>query len=77
MGKTELRLEIDATLLDQARAAEIHMAVVVERALKAALGQSAAEERAHQWAQENAASIEAHNRFVEAHGAFGAEWRSW
>lgn len=77
MGKTELKLEIDATLLEQARAAEIQMTLLLERALKAALGDAAAEERARRWARENAPSIEAHNRFVEDHGAFGAEWRNW
>jgi antitoxin CcdA len=39
--------------------------------------EKAAQERSRRWARENAASIEAHNRFVEEHGAFGAEWRSW
>jgi antitoxin CcdA len=77
MGKTELRLEIDTLLLEQARAAEIQLTLVVERALKQALGPKAAEERARRWEQESAASIEAHNRFVDENGAFGAEWRSW
>lgn len=77
MGKTELRLEIDTLLLEQARAAQIQLTVVVERALKQALGPGAAEERARRWAQDSADSIAAHNRFVEEHGAFGAEWRPW
>ena len=77
MGKTELKLEIDAALLEQARAAELQMTLVLERALKAELGDAAAAERARRWAAESAPSIEAHNSFVEAHGAFGAEWRSW
>ena len=77
MGKTELKLEIDAALVEQARAAEVQMALVLERALKSALGEKAAEERAVRWAEENARSIEAHNNFVDEHGAFGAEWRSW
>ena len=77
MGKTELKLEIDATLLEQARAAEIQMTLLFERALKSALGEAAADERAKRWAEENAASIDAHNRFVDDYGAFGAERRSW
>jgi antitoxin CcdA len=77
MGKTELKLEIDATLLEQARAAEIQMTLLLERALKAALGDAAAQERARRWAEQSAASIDAHNRFVDDHGAFGAEWRDW
>ena len=77
MGKTELKLEIDAVLAEQARVAEIQMTLVLERALKAELGEAAAAERARRWASESAPSIEAHNRFVQAHGAFGAEWRNW
>ncbi|HEX3920203.1 MAG TPA: type II toxin-antitoxin system CcdA family antitoxin [Caulobacteraceae bacterium] len=77
MGKTELRIEIDTLLLDQARTAELQVAIVVERALKAALGPAAAEERAKRWAAENAPAIEAHNRHVEEFGTFGEEWRSW
>lgn len=77
MGKIELKLEVDATLLEQARASEIQLTIVFERALREVLGPQAAEERAWKWASENAASIEAHNRFVDEHGAFGEEWRSW
>ena len=66
MGKTELKLEIDAMLAEQARVAEIQMTLLLERALKAALGEAAAaQERARRWAGESAASIDAHNRFVE------------
>jgi len=77
MGKTELKIEIDDLLLEQARAAEIQLSILMERALKEALGPDAAQERARRWAEASAPSIEAHNRFVEEHGAFGAEWRSW
>ncbi len=77
MGKAELRLEIDAVLLKQARAADVQMTIVVERALRAALGDDAAEERARRWAEENAAAIDAHNRFIEDFGTFGEEWRAW
>jgi antitoxin CcdA len=77
MGKAELRIEIDAQLLDQARAAELQLTILVERALKAALGTPGAEERARRWTEENAVSINAHNRYVEEHGAFGVSWRSW
>ena len=34
-----------------------------------------AEERARRWAEENADVIAELDRFVEEHGAFGAEWR--
>jgi post-segregation antitoxin (ccd killing protein) len=77
MGKAELRIEIDEHLLEQARAAEIHFSLLVERALKAALGPAAAEERARRWTEESAETIASHNRFVEENGEFGKAWRSW
>lgn len=77
MGKAELKIEIDADLLKQARAANLQMTLLMERAVREALGPQAAEARARQWATDNAESIASHNRFVEEHGAFGAEWRSW
>jgi antitoxin CcdA len=77
MGKAELKVEIDEHLLEQARAAELHVNLLVERALKTALGSTAAEERARRWAEENADAIASHNRFVEENGEFGREWRSW
>ena len=77
MGKTELRLDIDTDLLEQARAANLQMTLLMERALCEALGPQVAEARARQWAADNAQSIASHNRFVEENGAFGAEWRSW
>jgi hypothetical protein len=51
MGKTELKLEIDAGLDEQARVAAIQMTLVLERALKAELGEAAAAERARRWAK--------------------------
>ncbi|MBS0410264.1 MAG: type II toxin-antitoxin system CcdA family antitoxin [Proteobacteria bacterium] len=77
MGKVELRIEIDETLADQARAAEIQLSLFLERALKLALGPAAATERARRWADENADAIAAHNRYVEEQGPFGEEWRRW
>ena len=77
MGKTELKIEIDEHLLEQARASELRMTLVIERALKAELGPAAAEERARRWTDENADAIASHNRFVEENGEFGREWRSW
>lgn len=77
MGKTELKLEIDTHMLEQARAREIHLSLLLERALKKELGAAAAEERARRWADENADAIASHNRFVEENGEFGREWRSW
>jgi antitoxin CcdA len=77
MGKAELKLQIDAHLLEQARAAQIDMALIAERALKAALGPAAAEERSRAWAQDNAEAIADHNRRIRESGVFGEDLRSW
>lgn len=77
MGKAELKLEIDEKLLEQARAAKVQMDLVMERALKAALGPAAAEERAKAWASENAEAIASYNRCIAEDGEFGKEWRNW
>jgi antitoxin CcdA len=77
MGKEELKLEIDADLLAQARAAEIQLSLLLERALKAALGPDSAQKRADKWAAENADAIASHNQFVRDHGAFGEDLRGW
>lgn len=76
MGKVELRIEIDAHLLEQARAADVHFDSLVERALKAALG-SGAEDRARRWAEENAQAIEDHKARIEREGVFGDDLRTW
>ena len=77
MGKAELKLEIDEKLLEQARAANVRMDLLVERALKTALGPEAAEERARAWASENADAIASYNRCIAEDGEFGKEWRNW
>jgi antitoxin CcdA len=77
MGKAELKIEIDDHLLAQARAAEVGLALVVERALRAELGPAAAEARARRWAEDNSQAIASYNQFVEDGGAFGEEWRGW
>ena len=77
MPDVELRLQIDAHLLEQARAAKLPIVVLVERALKAALGLEAAEKRARRWAEENAEAIKAYNERIERHGCFGDDLRTW
>ena len=77
MGKAELKLEIDAHLLEQARAAQIDLALIAERALKAALGPAAAEERARKWAEDNAEAIADHNQRIATYGVFGDDLRTW
>jgi antitoxin CcdA len=91
MGKAELRLEIDAALLAQARAAGLAIAPVVEQALRDALPPAGiaaanarqnadlegAEARARKWAEDNAEAIEAYNERIRTRGVFGADLRRW
>jgi len=77
MPDAELKLQIDAHLLEQARAANLSLAVLLETALKAALGPEAAEERARRWAEENADAIKAYNERIKREGCFGEDLRTW
>ncbi len=77
MGKAELKIEIDALLLQQARGSQVPIALLIERALKAALGDQSAEARARKWAQDNAQALEAYAARIERDGCFGEEWRDW
>lgn len=97
MGKIELRVEIDADLLDEAKALGVVFAAATEAGLKLAIETArgpckldlvgaarrqredlaGAEERARQWAEENAEAIKAHNERVAVRGVFGDDLRRW
>ena len=77
MGKTELKLEIDPLLLEQAKAAGLPVNAIFERAVRAALGERAAEERARRWAEENAEAIRDHKERIAKYGVFGEDLRTW
>lgn len=77
MGKAELKLTIDESLLADVQASGTELSVLVERTLRARLSPDVAEARARQWAEENAEAIASFNQFVEENGAFGEEWRRW
>ena len=91
MGKTELKLSIDAKLLAEARRAEISLDAALEAGLKLALAQAdrpltlgaaesdpaTGEVRAETWARENAEGIRAFNERIERRGVFGADLRRW
>ena len=74
MGKAELKIEIDAELIDQARAAGVDLPAVTESALRAALAEGA---KARRWAEENAEAIKLHRERIERHGVFGEDLRTW
>lgn len=79
MGKIELKIEIDADLLAQARAAGLVFEDLVEDGLRRALrvpGPSD-EDKARQWAEENVEAIKAQRERIDAVGVFGEDLRTW
>ena len=77
MGKTELKIEIDADLLKRARAAHVPLEQIVEEALEARLPPAGVEERARAWAAENAEAIKDHEERIARYGVFGDDLRTW
>jgi antitoxin CcdA len=77
MGKVELRVQIDADLLESAKAAGVDFPVVTEEAVRAALAQRSDEAKARRWAEENAEAIKAHRERIETYGVFGEDLRTW
>lgn len=80
MDAPEFAIDIDPELLAQAERLGISVTGMSERDLRLHLQKvdpAGGEERARRWAEENAEAIAEHNRFVEEHGPFGAEWRTW
>lgn len=92
MDKIERKVELDESLLEQVEAAGLTLEQVVRRGLSAAanrpvgivanherqkLDPAAAEERARQWAEENAEAIKAHKARIERRGVFGEDLRRW
>jgi len=85
MGKVELKIEIDAELVEQARRLDVDIDRAtlegLRRALSLRLGATLTDteraEDARAWALENAEAIEAHRRRVERDGVFGEDFRTW
>lgn len=93
MGKAELRIEIDADLLAQAKAAGVALDEALEDKLRSliearspgisanfvrqAADSAGADRRAQQWAQDNAEGIKAYNDRIARRGTFGDDLRRW
>jgi antitoxin CcdA len=77
MGKAELKIEIDADLLKQAKAAHLSISHVVEKALQAQLQSTGMNDRARAWADENAEAIKDHQERIAQYGVFGDDLRTW
>ena len=68
--KRPTNLSVRADLVEAARAARLNLSALLERALEEELVRV----KWRQWRQENATSIAAYNRHVQAHGAFTQMW---
>ena len=79
MGKAELKIEIDADLLAQARAAGLVFEDLIEDGLRKALRNPGLsdDEKARQWAEENVEAIKAQRERIDAVGVFGEDLRTW
>jgi len=66
-------LSINSDLLTKARELKINLSAALEEALIKQLKQK----QRVLWRQQNAKAIQAYNRFVEAHGSFSDELRSF
>jgi antitoxin CcdA len=71
--KKAANLSVNSDLLLKTRALNINLSATLERALKEEL----AKHEATQWVEENRAAIKSYNEFVEEHGCFGDEFRSF
>lgn len=79
MGKIELKIEIDADLLAQGRAAGLVFEDLIEDGLRKALRHPrlSDEDKARQWAEENVEAIKAQRERIDAVGVFGEDLRTW
>lgn len=71
--KKAANLSINSDLLQKSRALNINLSAALETFLKQLL----AESEAARWKTENHAAIIAYNDFVEEHGCFSDEYRSF
>ena len=71
--KKPTNVSVNRDLLAKSRDLGINLSAALERALREQLTEAQAEE----WSEENQAAIQAYNEFVEQHGCFGEEFRSF
>lgn len=71
--KKATNLSLNSDLLVKAKDLKINLSATLEQALKEKL----AEQEAKSWAEENKKAIQSYNDFVEEHGCFADEYRSF
>lgn len=81
MGKSELRIEIDQALLDEARAFDLDLSALAADGVRRALAEKRAglidADRARAWATENAEALALHRKRIDEFGVFGEDLRNW
>ncbi len=70
-AKSRTNISLDPTLLAEARSANLNVSAITEHALRAALSDL----RARNWAQENAAALQARRDHIAAHGTPLGKWQ--
>jgi post-segregation antitoxin (ccd killing protein) len=80
MGKVELKIAIDAALVERAKAVGLELRAAAEAGIQAALAALApagvSEDQA-KWIAENAKAIADHEERIAKYGLFGEEFRTW
>ena len=71
--KRAVNLTVDENVLAEAKRLGMNLSQVLGDELR----KRVQEEKTRRWQEENREAIEAHNRFIEEHGIFGEEFRSW
>lgn len=71
--KSTINLSIKRDLMAKSRALNINLSATLEQALRDALAHTEAEK----WKSENKAAIRTYNDFVEKHGCFGEQYRTF
>ncbi len=69
--KRATNLSVNEDLLGQARALDVNLSQIFERALEEVVRQA----RAAEWTEQNKQAIESHRRWVDKNGIFGAKYR--
>lgn len=81
MGKAELKIEIDQSLLDEARSADLDVQALaldsIRRAIALKRTGEADADKARGWAEENAEALELHRQRIAEYGVFGEDMRNW
>lgn len=71
--KKATNLSINSDLLSKSRKLKINLSATLEQALNAELAKTESEK----WKTDNKAAIKAYNEFVDEHGCFGDEHRTF